>query len=128
MSHGRSPSDPVTIGPEDATEVADAFTALASPGRVLILGRLCRGPSAVAELAGVAGLTPSAASHHLRLLRHMGWVVRERHGRQIVYSLHDHHVSDLLAQALYHLHHVRTGHAEAVEAESAAVGGASPLP
>lgn len=104
-------------------EVADAFTALASPGRVLILGRLCSGPCAVAELAATAGLSPSAASHHLRLLRHMGWVVRERHGRQIVYSLHDQHVADLLAQALHHLDHVRTGHVEGAERRTEGVVG-----
>ncbi|MGD9697162.1 MAG: ArsR/SmtB family transcription factor [Thermoleophilia bacterium] len=106
MSHGASPGSPVPIDADLATEVADAFTVMASPGRVLILGRLRAGPASVGELADAAGLSPSATSHQLRMLRHMGWVVRERRGRRIIYSLHDPHVADLLAQAVFHIEHV----------------------
>lgn len=41
----------------------------------------------------------------------MGRVTRQRHGRQMIYALHDDHVADLLAQAVFHLDHVRTGQA-----------------
>ena len=113
MSHGdASPERPIPIDASLAAEVADAFTVLASPGRVLILARLQEGPAAVGDLAAAAGLSPSATSHHLRMLRHMGWVLRERRGRQIFYSLHDPHVADLLAQAVFHLEHVRAARHE----------------
>jgi DNA-binding transcriptional ArsR family regulator len=108
MSHGEPPTtETITIDAGIAAEVADALTVLASPGRVMILGHLREGPAAVGELAVAAGLSPSATSHQLRMLRHMGWVVRERRGRQIFYSLHDPHVADLLAQAVFHVDHVR---------------------
>jgi ArsR family transcriptional regulator len=42
----------------------------------------------------------------------MGWVDRERRGRQVFYALHDPHVADVLAQAVFHLEHVRAGHSE----------------
>lgn len=119
MSHQKTSAAPIVIDTADAVDIADAFTMLASPARVLILGRLCRGPCAVADLAEAAGLTPSATSHQLRMLRHMRWVTRERHGRQMVYTLHDDHVSDLLTQALFHLDHVRTDQRAAVSDLSA---------
>ena len=51
----------------------------------------------------------SAVSHQLRMLRHLGIVVGERRGRQVVYALHDEHVGDLVAQAVGHVEHVRLG-------------------
>jgi ArsR family transcriptional regulator, nickel/cobalt-responsive transcriptional repressor len=111
MSHQISRTVRIAVNADDAAEIADSFTILASPARVLILGRLCHEPCAVGDLAEAAGLTPSATSHQLRMLRHMGWVTRQRQGRQMIYALHDDHVADLLAQALFHLDHVRTGQA-----------------
>jgi DNA-binding transcriptional ArsR family regulator len=51
----------------------------------------------------------SAVSHQLRLLRHLGLVVSERRGRQVIYDLHDPHVGELLEQAIGHSEHVRLG-------------------
>ena len=110
MSHGVSGrAAAATIDEPLAAEVADALKALASPSRLLILGRLREGSCAVGELSQAASLSPSATSHQLRLLRHMGWVTRERRGRQIHYALHDPHVADLISQAVYHVEHVRIG-------------------
>ena len=119
MSHGVSGhASPATIDEPLAEEVADALKALASPSRLLILGRLREGACAVGELSQAAGLSPSATSHQLRLLRHMGWVTRQRRGREVHYALHDAHVADLMAQAVYHVEHVRLGR----QARSAAPG------
>ena len=112
MSHGGSPGDePVAIDGEVAAEVADALTVLASPARVLILARLTAGAAPVGALAAAAGLSASATSHQLRMLRHVGWVDRQRRGRQIFYALHDPHVADLLAQVVFHVDHVRAARA-----------------
>jgi DNA-binding transcriptional ArsR family regulator len=51
----------------------------------------------------------SAVSHQLRLLRNLGLVGDERHGRTIVYSLYDNHVAQLLDEAVYHAEHLRLG-------------------
>ena len=48
-------------------------------------------------------------SHQLRLLRHLGLVVGQRDGRQVVYELHDDHVAELLEQVVSHVEHVRLG-------------------
>ena len=63
----------------------------------------------VGELAEAADLEQSACSHQLRLLRNLGLVTGERRGRSIVYALYDHHVAELLEQALHHVEHLRLG-------------------
>lgn len=83
--------------------------ALATPSRVRILGRLREGALSVNELAGAVGMEPSAVSHQLRLLRHLGFVVGHREGRNVVYDLHDDHVAHLLAEAISHVEHLQLG-------------------
>jgi len=92
---------------ETARQVAQTMQALATPSRVRILARLRESACSVGELARAVGMEPSAVSHQLRLLRHLGLVVGERRGRRIVYSLHDSHVGVLLNEAVHHLEHVR---------------------
>ena len=51
----------------------------------------------------------SAVSQQLRVLRHLGLVVGEREGRQIIYALHDEHIGALLSEAISHTEHLRLG-------------------
>jgi DNA-binding transcriptional ArsR family regulator len=89
-----------------ADEVAEMMQALATPSRVRILARLRKSSCSVTELAGDVQLEPSAVSHQLRLLRHLGLVTGRRDGNRVIYSLHDDHVGDLVAQAIYHVEHI----------------------
>ncbi|WP_431047877.1 ArsR/SmtB family transcription factor [Streptomyces sp. P1-3] len=73
------------------------------------VARLQEGPCSVSELAEAVDMEASACSHQLRLLRNLGLVVGERHGRSIIYALYDNHVAELLDQALYHVEHLRMG-------------------
>ncbi|SNB90692.1 transcriptional regulator, ArsR family [Streptomyces sp. PgraA7] len=95
-----------TVGTAD---VAATLQALATPSRLHILARLQEGPSSVGDLADAVGMEASACSHQLRLLRNLGLVTGERHGRSIIYALYDNHVAELLDQALYHVEHLRLG-------------------
>lgn len=92
-----------------AAKVATTLQALATPSRLLILARLREGALPATELAAEVGMEQSACSHQLRLLRNLGLVVGERHGRSVVYALYDHHVAELLDQAVYHVEHLRLG-------------------
>jgi DNA-binding transcriptional ArsR family regulator len=92
-----------------AKSVATTLQALATPSRLLILGRLREGPATVGELAEAAQMEQSAVSHQLRLLRNLGLVDGVRQGRSIVYSLYDNHVAQLLDEAIYHAEHLRLG-------------------
>lgn len=92
-----------------AKQVATTMQALATPSRLHILSTLQSGPATVSELAEAVGMEQSAVSHQLRLLRNLGLVDSERQGRHISYSLFDDHVSELIAQAVFHAEHVRLG-------------------
>ena len=94
---------------EVAVRVAEAMQALATPSRVLILAQLREQPRSVSELIAAVGMEQSAVSHQLRLLRDIGLVVGERHGRSVVYSLYDDHVASLIDQAIGHVEHLRLG-------------------
>lgn len=92
-----------------AKAVAETLQALATPSRLLILGRLREGPATVTQLAADVEMEQSAVSHQLRLLRHLGLVDGQRHGRSITYALYDDHVAQLLDEAVYHAEHLRLG-------------------
>jgi DNA-binding transcriptional ArsR family regulator len=96
-----------------AAKVATTLQALATTSRLLILARLREGALPATELATEVGMEQSACSHQLRLLRNLGLVVGERRGRSVVYALYDHHVAELLDQAVYHVEHLRLGLSDA---------------
>lgn len=108
MSHGVEP-DLAFVSAATARSVAEMMHALAAPSRVRILSRLGAGPCSVGQLAREVGMEQSAVSQQLRVLRHLGLVVGERDGRQIVYALHDEHVRALLTEAISHTEHLRLG-------------------
>ncbi|MGZ4200529.1 MAG: ArsR/SmtB family transcription factor [Thermoleophilaceae bacterium] len=109
MSHGQLEHDPADLDAGFARLLAETMQALATPSRVRILGRLHAGPCAVNNLAETVGMEPSAVSHQLRVLRHLGLVVGRRDGRRVVYELYDDHVGELLEQAISHVEHLRHG-------------------
>lgn len=92
-----------------AKSVATTLQALSTPSRLLILATLREGSATVGELTEAVGMEQSAVSHQLRLLRNLGLVDGQRHGRTIVYSLYDNHVAELIDQAIYHAEHLRLG-------------------
>ncbi len=116
MAHGvQGKTHTGNLDAATAHEVAQTMQALATPSRVRILGQLRQSPRAVGELAEAVAMERSAVSQQLRVLRHLGLVIGERHGRNIVYALHDSHVADLLDQAVFHIEHLRLGYPERIK-------------
>jgi DNA-binding transcriptional ArsR family regulator len=110
MAHDHSPDlERLLDEPSYAQAAADAMQALSTPSRLRILAKLHAGPASVSDLAAAVGMEGSAVSHQLRLLRHLGLVVGQRDGRQVVYELHDDHVAAMLGQVVSHVEHVRLG-------------------
>ena len=83
--------------------LAETFKVLGDPTRVRLLDALSRAELCVCDVAGLLGLTESAVSHQLRLLRGMRLVKSRREGRHIYYSLKDDHIVKLFEQALEHV-------------------------
>ena len=107
MPHPAEHKEPTrALGAAEAAELAETLKALASPGRLRLLTDLLGRERTVEELARAAGLSESATSHHLRLLRSLRLVRARRGGRNVFYSLHDHHIADLLAAVRHHHEHV----------------------
>ena len=86
-----------------ALALADTFKVLGDPTRIRILDALSRSELCVCDIANRVGLTESAVSHQLRLLRDSRIVRTRRSGRQIFYTLDDQHVVKLLSQGLEHV-------------------------
>lgn len=78
---------------------AERFSLLSAPTRLRLLAAMHQaGPATatVGELAQEAGISETAASHALRLLRLQGWVQDDRSGRSVRYTLTDPTIHELL--------------------------------
>jgi DNA-binding transcriptional ArsR family regulator len=83
--------------------VAEVFNLLGDPTRVRLVDALSHGERCVCDLASLVGLSESAVSHQLRLLRAARLVRVRREGRHSYYSLDDHHVIGLLHDTRKHV-------------------------
>lgn len=91
------------IPDETLADLSDTFSALADSNRMKILFALTTTELCVCDLASVVGVSESAISQHLRVLRSLRWVKGRRAGRMVYYSLDDQHVSSLLKLELEHI-------------------------
>jgi DNA-binding transcriptional ArsR family regulator len=89
------------------TALADTFRVLGDPTRVRILDALSMGELCVCDIASLVGISESAVSHQLRLLRGMRLVRPRRAGRLVFYALDDQHIIELFRQALTHVEEPR---------------------
>ncbi|TBW36463.1 transcriptional regulator [Siculibacillus lacustris] len=71
----------------NAERAASLLKSMGSPRRLLILCQLVEGEKGVGELEKAVGLSQSALSQHLAVLRHKGYVATRRSGQSIFYSL-----------------------------------------
>ncbi|MEO7272237.1 MAG: metalloregulator ArsR/SmtB family transcription factor [Vicinamibacterales bacterium] len=91
------------MGDAAVRDVARTFSILGDPTRVRILDALSGGELCVCDIATLAGISESAVSHQLRLLRTSRLVTSRRVGRHIHYALLDRHILDLLRLAETHV-------------------------
>jgi ArsR family transcriptional regulator len=86
-----------------ATALAETFKILGDSTRVRILDALAREEVSVCDLAALLGVSQSAVSHQLRLLRGMRLVKSRRDGKHIYYVADDQHIVRLFEQGLEHV-------------------------
>src|SRR3546814_14369233 len=72
---------------QHANEAAALLKALAHPARLLVLCQLVEGEASVGELQPITGLSMSALSQHLAVLREMELVPTRREAPTIYYAL-----------------------------------------
>ena len=87
-------------------DLAETFHVLSDPGRVRLISALLEaGELCVCDLAAVTGLSQTACSHNLRLLRAQRLVRHRKQGRNVYYSLDDAHIRLLLDVGFRHVSH-----------------------
>ena len=91
------------MGAHAVQALADTFRILGDPTRVRILDVLATGELCVCDIADLVGISESAVSHQLRLLRGMRLVRPRRAGRQVYYAIDDQHIISLFQQGLRHV-------------------------
>jgi len=91
----------------DVMSLAETFRVLGDPTRVRMLDALAAAELCVCDLATLLGVSESAISHQLRLLRTMRIVRSRREGRMVYYALDDEHVTGLFQQGLQHVEEAR---------------------
>lgn len=100
----------VELQPDQAVELAQTFGLLADPTRLSIVVTCMEREIPAGEIARELGLSASLVSHHLRLLRSARILRAERRGKQMIYSMADACVRDVLRIMINHL--FADGHGE----------------
>lgn len=96
---------PVPLDSSVVEQMTLLFKSFADPTRIRILYELLESELCVGEIARRVGMSSSAVSHQLALLRMMRLVKTRREGRAVFYSLDDEHVRQLFRQGLEHVVH-----------------------
>ena len=91
-------------------KAASFFKVVGDETRMKILCTIAYGELCVNDIAEAVGMTKSAVSHQLKLLKEEGLVKARRDGKNMFYSLDDQHVVDIIDLAFIHIEH--KGHSE----------------
>lgn len=85
------------------SELADFYKVFGDATRIKILCVLLESEMCVCDLAAVLGMTQSAISHQLRVLKQMKLVKNRREGKTVFYSLADGHIQLIISQGMEHI-------------------------
>ena len=91
--------------PDDDTliDLAELFKVFGDSTRIKILSALSGGELCVCDISTILGMTSSAVSHQLKILKNAGLVSFRREGKTVFYALADDHVMTILSQGLEHV-------------------------
>ena len=84
-------------------DLADFFKIFGDSTRMSILFAIDGEPMCVCDIAELLGMTKSAVSHQLKILRQSDLITYRKSGKNVFYSLADCHVKDIIEKALEHI-------------------------
>ena len=84
-------------------DLSDFFKILGDSTRVKILFAIDGEPMCVCDIADLLGMTKSAVSHQLKILRQSDLITYRKSGKNVFYTLADDHVRDIIEKALEHI-------------------------
>lgn len=88
---------------EKLYDLAELFKIFGDTTRIRILYVLFEAEVCVCDIADVLGMTQSAISHQLRLLKQAKLVRSRREGKTVYYALADDHVRTIIGQGMEHI-------------------------
>lgn len=88
---------------EKFADISDFFKVLGDSTRMKILWALDKSELCVCDIATLIGMTKSAVSHQLKVLKNNNLVKNRRNGKVVYYSLADSHVQNIIEKAVEHL-------------------------
>ena len=88
---------------EKLYEVSELFKVFGDKTRAKILSTLAVSPLYVSDIAEAVGMSVSAVSHQLRVLRTAQLVRGVKEGKEVRYALDDEHVKEILDCGLEHV-------------------------
>lgn len=88
---------------EVLADLADFFKVFGDTTRIKMLCVLFQSEMCVCDLAAALGMSQSAISHQLRLLKQMKLVKNRRDGKTVYYSLADSHIQTIMDQGMEHI-------------------------
>ncbi|MBQ8296302.1 MAG: winged helix-turn-helix transcriptional regulator [Ruminococcus sp.] len=93
------------VMPDEAVlyEAAELLKVFGDSTRIRIIFVLCQSEMCVCDIAKLLGMTQSAISHQLRVLKQARLVSSRRDGKTIYYSLADDHVKTIFYYAMEHV-------------------------
>lgn len=94
-----------TTMPDEDTliDLSELFKVFGDSTRIKILTALSHGELCVCDLSKLVGMTSSAVSHQLKILRSAKLVSCRRDGKTVFYALADDHVTTIIRQGLEHV-------------------------
>ena len=84
-------------------DLSDFFKIFGDSTRMSILFAIDGEPMCVCDIAALLGITKSAVSHQLKILRQSDLITYRKSGKNVFYTLADDHVRDIIEKALEHI-------------------------
>ncbi|WZL82629.1 metalloregulator ArsR/SmtB family transcription factor [Vallitaleaceae bacterium 9-2] len=95
--HQKMPED------EQLYELADLFKVFGDSTRIKIIFALFTEEMCVCDIAALLGMSQSAISHQLRVLKQARLVKYRKEGKVVYYALDDDHIKNIFDQGLNHI-------------------------
>lgn len=90
---------------KEINKLAGMFSVLGDPSRLAIVYFLMDKRASVTEITAELGISQSAVSHQLRILKDAHVLKSEKNGKMVIYSLNDNHVKEIIQTGRIHMNH-----------------------
>lgn len=88
---------------EKLYDLAELFKVFGDTTRIKIIYALFSNEMCVCDIANLLGMTQSAISHQLRVLKQARLVKFRKEGKTVFYSLDDNHINQIFSCGLCHI-------------------------